>query len=151
MQRKNLPLLIVIAFIPLLMKAEWIPLNNKNTKQSPPKVTLVSNDNNSSVIKIEIAGFDLKNFNADGNEYQLADLLTESFTSKPGLPELPYIAKVLAVPDYAAISFEVLEKGDIYTFQNIKLPPARKSWQEGTPESPYVENIEAYIFQLKTT
>ena len=145
MQRKNLPLLIVIAFIPLLMKAEWIPLNNKNTKQSPPKVTLVSNDNNSSVIKIEIAGFDLKNFNADGNEYQLADLLTESFTSKPGLPELPYIAKVLAVPDHAAISFEVLEKGDIYTFQNIKLPPARKSWQEGTPESPYVENIEAYI------
>ena len=93
----------------------------------------------------------MKNFNADGNEYQLADLLTESFTSKPGLPELPYIAKVLAVPDYAAISFEVLEKGDIYTFQNIKLPPARKSWQEGTPESPYVENIEAYIFQLKTT
>ncbi|MCD4731335.1 MAG: hypothetical protein K8R74_12085, partial [Bacteroidales bacterium] len=144
MQRKELLLMIILVFIPFLMRAEWIPLNKQNTSPTPPNVTLISDDNSSSVLKIEISGFDLKDFNSDGNEYQIADLLTESFMTKPGFPELPYIAKVLAIPDQAAVSVEILETGDIQTFQNIYLPPARTSWLEGDPETSYIENMEAY-------
>ncbi|RLD51597.1 MAG: hypothetical protein DRJ05_18240, partial [Bacteroidetes bacterium] len=149
MQRKKLLLMIIVVFIPFLMKAEWIPLNKQNTSASPPNVTLISDNNTSTVLKIEISGFDLKDFNSDGNKYQIADLLTGSFTTKPGLPELPYIAKVLAVPDQAAISIEILETGEIQTFQNIYLPPVRTSWQEGFPETPFIENMDIYTSNTK--
>jgi hypothetical protein len=144
MQQKKLPLIIILVLFPFLIKAEWIPLNKQNTSPAPPNVTLISDDNTSTVLKIEISGFDLKNFSSEGNEYQLVDLLTESFITKPGFPKLPYIAKVLAIPDQAAVSVEILETGDVQTFQNVYLPPARTSWLEGEPETPYTENIETY-------
>ncbi len=70
--------------------------------------------------------------------------MSESYTAKPGYPELPYIAKVLAIPDQAGVSIEVIETGEIQTFDNIYLPPARASWLEGSTETPYTENTDAY-------
>ena len=136
--------LIIILFIPFLLKAEWIPLNNKNSSPTPPNVTLISDDNNSTVLKIDISGFELKDFNTAGKLYQKIDLLSESFTTNPGYPELAYIAKVLAIPDQAGISVEVLETGEMQSFSNIYLPPARESWFEGSPETPYTEYTDAY-------
>nr|NQU92041.1 hypothetical protein [Bacteroidota bacterium] len=127
-----------------MMRAEWIPLNNKSTKQTPPNVTLISSDNSSSVFKIDISGFDLKNINANGQEYQVIDLLAESFVTKSGMPALPYIAKTFAIPDRASVSIEILETSEIQTFQNVNLAPARESWLEGDPETPYIENADAY-------
>jgi hypothetical protein len=144
MQNKFLLPLIITLFVPFLVRAEWIPLSKGNTTPAPPKVTLVSDDNSSTVIKIEISGFDLNDFSSDGKTYQKADLLTESFTVNPGFPELPYISKVLAIPDQAGLSVEVLETGSIQIFENIYLPPARMSWFEGAPEPSYSENIDAY-------
>ncbi|MEZ5196599.1 MAG: C25 family cysteine peptidase [Bacteroidales bacterium] len=144
MKSNPLILLMIIMFIPFLIRAEWIPLNKNKSIQTPPDVTLVSDDNNSTIIKIEISGFDLREIVSDNKTYQFADLLSESFTTNPGFPELPYIAKTLAIPDQSSISFEVLESSEVQTFQNISLPPARASWQEGDPETPYSENSKAY-------
>ena len=144
MKRKTILSIAILLLIPFIIKAEWVSLNKKNTTQTPPDVTLISDDNSSSVLKIEISGFDLRDINSDGHEYQIADLLTESFVSNPGFPALPYIAKVLAIPDQAAVSVEILETGDIQTFRNIYIPPARTSWFEGDPETPYLKNTKAY-------
>lgn len=144
MKTNSLALLVIMMFVPFMMRAEWIPLDKNNTTKTPPVVTLVSDDNNSTVIKIEISGFDLKEIVSDKRTYQFADLLSESFTKNPGFPELPYIAKTLAIPDQAIISFEVLETGKIQTFDDITLPPARESWQEGDPETAYIENLKSY-------
>ena len=143
--RKSLSLLLITTmFIPLLTRAEWIPLNKKNSSPTPPRVTLISDDNTGTVIKIEIAGFNLKDFATDGKNYQIADLMTEASTKNAGYPELPYVAKVLAIPDQAGISVEVLETGEVQSFSNIYLPPARESWFEGSPETPYTENTDVY-------
>jgi PKD repeat protein len=144
MQKKSLLSLVIMLFIPFLMRAEWIPLNKQTTLPTPPNVTLISDDNNSTVLKIEISGFELKDFISGENHYQMMDLLSESFTTIPGFPELPYIAKVLAIPDQAGVSVEVLETGEIQSFNNINLLPARASWLEGSPETPYTENTDAY-------
>ena len=144
MQKKFLLPLIITVFIPFLLRAEWIPLNKQNSSPTPPNVTLISDDNNSTVLKIDISGFELKDFNITGKLYQKIDLLSESFTSDPGYPELAYIAKILAIPDQAGVSVEVLETSEIQTFKNIYLPPARESWFEGSPETPYNENADAY-------
>jgi len=126
------------------MNAEWVSVDKNKTSNTPPKVTVLSDDNNSTVIKIDISGFDVNEFISEGKTYQSVDLLTEVFSAKPGYPELPYIAKVLAIPDQAGVSVEVLETGKVQTFKNVHLQPARLSWFEGKPESPYEENTEAY-------
>jgi hypothetical protein len=126
------------------MHAGWIPLDNNKAQKAPPKVTILSDDQKSTVLKIEISGFDLRNFSSDGKDYQSVDLLNESVTTEPGYPELPYIANILAIPDRAAVSIEVLEMGATQTFSNISLPPARAAWIEGDPELPYEENTRAY-------
>ncbi len=143
--RKNILLpLITAILLPFFMRAEWIPLHKQNTSAAPPKVTLLSDDYSSTVLKIEISGFELKDFISGDNQYQKIDLLSESVTTIPGFPELPYIAKVLAIPDQACVSIEVLETGEIQTFNNLYLPPARASWLEGSPETSYAENADAY-------
>jgi hypothetical protein len=142
---KNLLLVVLIGLIlPFEMYAGWVPLNNAKTGQTPPRVTLLSDDNNSTVIKFEISGFDLKEFISGNKTFQAIDLLSEAITTDAGNPELPYLAKILAIPDNAGISVEVLETGAVQTFSNINLPPARSSWIEGEAEPPYVENRDAY-------
>lgn len=148
MRKRLLLPLITVLFTPFLIRAEWIPLNKLNTSPEPPNVTLVSDDGNSTVLKIEISGFDLKQFTAQGKQFQRVDLMSESFTTEVGNPELPYVAKVLAIPDQAGISLEILETIDLQTFNNISLPPARESWIEGSPETPYLENPHGYQSQL---
>lgn len=143
--RKNLlVIMVLLALLPFQMKADWVSLDQNKTANTPPQVTLISDDNSSTVIKIDLAGFDITEFITEGKLYQSVDLLNEIFSNEPGFPGLPYIAKVLAIPNQAGISVEVLETGEIQTFEDIYLPPARVSWYEGASESPYVEDIKAY-------
>ena len=144
MVKKTLLVLLISAFLPFQMYAQWVPLDKNTTSNTAPKVTVLSDDNSSTVIKIDISGFDINTLVTDGETYQSIDLLTEIFTTKPGFPELPHIAKVLAVPDRASISVEVIETGDVQIFKDIHIQPARTSWFEGKPESPYEENAGAY-------
>ena len=119
---KNLLIILAITtFLPIKMNAEWVSLNKNNSPNTPPVVTLLSDDNNSTVIKVDISGFDVNEFKVDGKTYQSVDLLSEIFAAKPGYPALPYIAKVLAIPDQAGISVEVIETGEVQTFQNIHI------------------------------
>lgn len=137
-------ILLVAILAPFSLIADWIPFDSKSTPHTPPGVTILSNDQNSTVIKIELSGFDLSDFQAEGKNYQVADLLTGTFTAEPGNPEVPYLANILAVPDRAAISLEVVETGETRIFSNISLPPSRISPVEGSPEPPYMENAGIY-------
>jgi hypothetical protein len=143
MIKNYLCVLLISALIPFEMKAEWVSVD-KNATSNNPNVKILSDDISSTVIKIDISGFDVRSFIKENKTYQALDLLTEVFTTKPGYPELPYISKVLAIPDQSGISIEVLETGAVQTFKDIYLPPARSSWYEGSPESLYEENSEAY-------
>ena len=138
-------ILTVLAFIPFNMNAEWVSIEKGRSSKTPPAVSILSNDNNSTVIKIEISGFDLRDASLEGKTFQVADLLSEVFTAKAGYPELPYITKVLAVPDHAAVSVEIIETGNVHTFKNIHLQAAKGSWFEGKPMPAYKENTA--IFQ----
>jgi len=144
MQKKVIFAAVIIIFIPFIMRAEWIPLNKQTTSPTLPNVTLINDDYTGTVLKIDISGFELKNFSSGDNNYQMIDLLSESITINPGYPELPYISKILAIPDKATVSIEILETGEIQTFTNISIPPARESWLEGSPESAYIENSIIY-------
>ncbi|MBI9036775.1 MAG: T9SS type A sorting domain-containing protein [Bacteroidales bacterium] len=144
MFKKIIIILIISVLIPFKMNAEWISLDKNKVSKTPPKVTLISDDNNSTIIKIELSGFNVKEINTEGKTYQAVDLMTEISSTESGFPDIPYISKILAIPDQSGVSVEVIETGNIQTFKNIYLPPARVSWFEGQPESSYTENSDAY-------
>lgn len=130
--------------LPVFCNAEWVPLNGKGTQQAPPNVTLLSDNLNSTVIKVDLPGFELHDFITADKTYQGVDLTNDIFTTKAGSPKIPYIAKILALPDHAAVSVEILETEGLRTFNDVLLPPARESWLEGNPEPSYVESKMAY-------
>jgi len=132
--------LFLLGLAPLSMMAQWHPLNNKPDNKTAPVVKIISEDSKCIVLKIEISGFELKEFYAGDKLYQSVDLLSEASSSQAGAPDLPYVSSVLAIPDDAGVSVEVIETGDQQTFENISLPPCRASWFEGKPETPYLED-----------
>ncbi len=144
MFKNSLPFLLFLLFISFTMKAEWVPLDNARTQKTPPKVTLLSDDQNSSVIKVELSGFELNEIYSAGTTYQSIDLLSEMYMNDPGLPAVPYLAKVLAIPDQSGITVEIIATGAAFTFRDIHLPPARPTWYEGDAEPPYAESRDAY-------
>ena len=109
-----------------------------------PRVTVLHDDPGATVLKIEVSGFAVHEFRADGKTYRSIDLLTDIATTQPGSPELPYIAKMLAIPDRGGVTAEVIGMEGMEKFPGYPLPPARMSRQEGAPEPAYVENQAAY-------
>ena len=135
---------LIISFFPFATPAQWYPLNTEQKDKRAPVVQILSDDATGMVVKVDVSGFELKEFFTGNKRYQAIDLLTEAVMSLPGSPDLPYIAKVLAIPDDVSVSVEVLETGEPQTISNIYLPPCRESWYEGQEETPYIEDANAY-------
>ena len=127
-----------------MLKSQWISLDPNSDQIKEADVEILSNTPSGTVIKVNLYGFFIRQFTAGEKTYQAIDLGTESVTTETGFPEVPYIAKVLAIPDNGTVEVEILNTGTSQKFENIYLPPARESWQEGEPETPYLENSESY-------
>ncbi len=144
MVKKYTIILLILAVFPFGVMAEWVPVDDNKTVAAPPKVSVIDDNENSTVFKIDISGLDFEDLISDGKTYQAVDLLTDVFTTKPGYPELPYVAEVLAIPDQAGVSIEVIKTGEVQIFRDVDVPPARLSWWEGDTEPSYEENTMAY-------
>ncbi|MEK9137822.1 MAG: C25 family peptidase propeptide domain-containing protein [Bacteroidota bacterium] len=135
---------IVVVMFTLSSRSEWVSLKRSGSAAAPPRVTLVQDDRNGTVLKVEVSGFEVGDLVAGAQSYNSIDLLTGAFTTEVGFPELPCVTKILAVPDRAAISVEVVDVGEEHSFTGYVVPPARRTWKESDPEPPYVERMDAY-------
>ena len=146
MLKKLSILLIFIFLLPFSANAYWVSLDKDAPEGTPPKVSLLDDNGSSTTIKVELAGFEVKEFTdiANGKTYNSIDLFTDIFTTKEGYPEIPYIAKILAIPNNGGVSVEVIETGEMHSFTGFHIAPARHSWIEGEPETLYKENAEIY-------
>jgi len=87
MYRKFIILLLITAIFSIKMQAEWVSTGKTKTQKTPPKVTILSDDSQSTIVKVEISGFELKELIAGEKTYQSIDLLTEIFTTEAGSPD----------------------------------------------------------------
>ncbi|MBK9099332.1 MAG: T9SS type A sorting domain-containing protein [bacterium] len=142
--KKHLLLFALVLSFNSFVIAQWIPLNENSLPDSKPIVELLSDDISGTIIKVQLPGIRIKEFNSDGVVYNSILIGDEAVTTEVGLPKIPHIAKVLAIPDQGNISVEVLETEGFKTFKGINLPPVRKSWFEGEPESEYIKNNSAF-------
>ena len=142
---KKISLCFVFIFlINTFSLAQWISIDKNSVPNSKPNVQLISDDITGTVIKIELPGLQIDEFNADGKTYHSINLGSDAITTEVGQPEIPHIARVLAIPNQGTISVEVLETGESKNIKGINIPPARESWIEGKPETNYLENEESY-------
>ena len=124
--------------------SQWVPIESNSIPDSKPVVQILSSDESSTTIKVDLPGYRLNRIEANGKTYYSIILDDEATTTDVGYPEIPHIAKVLAIPDYGIASVEVLETGTVNIVKGITVAPARESQQEGMPESEYIENNEFY-------
>jgi hypothetical protein len=143
MNIKSLSCLLIV-LLQSISFTQWISLDKFSTPNSQPNIQLISDNDFSTVIKVDISGFQIDEFISNGKTYQSISFDPEGITTEVGYPEIPHIAKILAIPDQGSVSVEVIEVGNIQTIKGINIPPARESWEEGKPETPYIENMQAY-------
>ncbi len=125
--------------------AQWISIDKHSSVITKPSVTILSDDASGTVMKIELPGYLLEQFNANGKTYSSIKIGDdEGITSETGMPEIPHIAKVLAIPDRGTVSVDVIELGQKHIYKNVDVAPSRESWKEGDPETGYIENVNAY-------
>lgn len=124
--------------------AQWIPLLGGAAREAAPTVTLLEDDARGAAFRVDVDGFAVREFVADGITYRTPDLLTETVVAEPGMPEVPYVSRIFAVLDKATVSVEVVEMGRVEMFRGFSIPPARMSWKEGDPEPPYVARGNVY-------
>ena len=91
MFKKLLIVLLISVVASFEIYADWVSLDKNKTSNTPPQVTILSDDNNSTVIKIDISGFNVNEFMSAGKTYHTVDLLSEMFTVDPGHPALSYV------------------------------------------------------------
>ena len=145
MIRKTFLCLTVLFLSGSFSFAQWISLDKNSLPGSEPRVQLISSDANGAVIKVDLPGYRLNQFKVGEKNYYSINIGDKGgITTEVGLPEIPHIAKILAIPDQGTVSVEVLEVSKVQTYKGVVIPPARESWIEGKPETPYIENQGCY-------
>jgi len=134
-------LLILVASF---ANAQWTSFKKDNNTKKEPVITVLSDTDNSTIIDIKLSGFDMNYKIVDGVDYHVLDLFTDSKTNIIGAPSLPIIPSLIAVPDNASISVEIIESGEVTVYENINLLPGRASWIDGETETPYNKNNGLY-------
>ncbi len=144
MRKQYYFLVLLVLWVSSISKAQWTALDKSSFPGSKAEVRLITDTPSETIIKVDLPGFLIKEFNSSGKVYHDISFSEEAIISETGAPQLPYIAKVLAIPDNCTVEVEVLENGHVQTFQGINVPPARESGIEGTPETPYLEEPAYY-------
>ena len=140
-------LLLILIFTCLIttpINSQWISIENYSVPGSKPEVQLISSDATSSIIKVDLPGYMLDHFLYKNKSYYSIDIGEEAITTEVGMPEIPHIAKILAIPDNGSVSVEVIETGTKSVVSGFNIVPARNSWKEGNPETEYIENSDFY-------
>ncbi len=134
---------IVLYFVNPCFSREWIKLE-KNTNDKSPKVKLVSEKTDAIIIDVEFPAFSKGKINADNFTFDAIDFSNASRFDKAGVPDIPYVSKILALANTGNPEIEILETSDEIILKNYNLPPVRKSWLEGEKEPDYVTSKSIY-------
>ncbi|MBC8450805.1 hypothetical protein H8D73_01175, partial [bacterium] len=142
--------LVVLAAVLLLVLAMpaagsplegWYPLLPGEDVASAPSVVLVTEEAATTVVMIDIPGMLLETVNEDGTEYSRIDIPHYGCVSDAGLPELPVVPIVVAIPesDSITVTVTVLDSVEITGLIPMPAPGYEIAYMEGG--IPYLRSI----------
>lgn len=100
-----------------------------NRANNDTKVSLVSSDDNRTVVSVEVNGFYNKNINIDNHNYNNVYLDGYVSLGETGSPSLPVITKYIAIPDHKNVRVQienaVSQEFSSYDVIPYQVPPSR--------------------------
>ena len=118
--RINLLLIaVIVLFTAGLLSAEHVDLG---TIGKDLNLEVLESNNQQTVVKFELGGFDRQAVNINGEEYFQFRLLKESFLLNEGEPELPRVCRSIIIPDDAQMKVSVIASEYVDFHQTLVAP-----------------------------
>ena len=119
----------------LSFAGQWVSFDGSS--EADIQTAVVSSDNSATILEIDIRGMFVENVDVDGEIFQ--DLKFHSFgsTQDVGLPALPLLAELLAIPGMSNVRVTILSEETV-TFQGYKIAPFQTPTTDKDPAAEFV-------------
>ncbi|MEN9979316.1 MAG: C25 family cysteine peptidase [candidate division WOR-3 bacterium] len=139
-------LLTLIFILPAFLTGtpRWIGLQT-SADETPSQFEVLSSDQQHTIVELNLSGFYVEDTVTPAGRFQRLRLNIPAAgrMSQTGAPELPVVARFIAVPDFADIDVQVLEE-DAITLSGFRIYPAQPPLAENSPTPPFVIDEARY-------
>jgi hypothetical protein len=139
-------LFLTLLSLPALIFAgpRWVPLASGNPEM-PAQFTVLKSSAEHTVIQLEIAGIYVDEVTTPAGQFQTLSLGIPAggLLTTVGSPQLPVVARFLAIPDDRAVDINILEQETI-VLTGYNIYPAQPPQPENAPAPPFVLDEKRY-------
>lgn len=139
--------LIAAMVMPLFAQQTWVPFLHQ--EKTAPSVTLLTSNNSIVSFTVQINGMFAEEKKVGEVAYRKLSIPGAEMMTEPGLPQVPMITKLIAVPDCDDISVSVIPSNEL-EFANYDVIPAPRYERRERPDGShslaevFEENRSAY-------
>ncbi|MEO0108484.1 MAG: C25 family cysteine peptidase, partial [candidate division WOR-3 bacterium] len=141
MTRKSLAVLCLVLFVVLgsAQTRTWIPLGGEPETQ--PDIQIIASDDSRTTVELTLPGIYVEDITAQGQQYQRLFLPVRHAgePSEVGSPNLPVVARLIAVPPRAGIDLALLEADEVVR-TGFNIYPLQPSQREDKPPVPFTKD-----------
>jgi parallel beta-helix repeat protein len=136
MYSKILSLIFLFNLIPILLypQQKWLPFSSQ--EKSSPSVNLITSNNNTVSFTVQVKGMFTVDQMVDEKSYQRLSIPDGEVMSKEGLPQMPMITKLIAIPDCDNVSISIIPSNEL-DYTNYNIIPSPKSVKKNLPDGEF--------------
>jgi len=135
MKRLCFLLLIFTLILTVQIRAQSVWVDFGTRSEALPSANLLQSGKSGVSFSVQINGMRCREIEYQNQTYQRLMIPDGERTGEEGLPEVPFITKLIAVPDCDDVVLSVIPSGEIQ-FSGYNVCPApryeRKEWPDGT-------------------
>ncbi len=139
-------LLTLIFILPAFLTGtpRWIGLQT-GANETPSQFKVLSSDQQHTVVEFNLSGFYVEDTVTPAGRFQRLQLNISAggTLTQTGAPELPVVARFIAVPDFAEVDVRVVEE-DAITLTGFRIYPAQPPLAENSSPPPFVIDEARY-------
>ncbi|RKX69422.1 hypothetical protein DRP53_08205 [candidate division WOR-3 bacterium] len=134
-----IPLSLVIG----IASAAWIPTGSPVARE--PEFVVLESNNSGTIIQVTVPGVIITSENINGKVYKVVSLAGElaAFDDKVGLPQVPTVPGVIAIPDHSQPEVEVVDASYV-DIPNILLKPCQPPTTDMGETYPFTIDEQVY-------
>ena len=114
---------------------KWIPLYNQES--TAPTVSVSSSNNSNVSFLVQISGLNVLDKNVDKATYQSLYIPDAEVITEKGLPQVPVITKLIAIPDCEDVSLSITSSNEL-VFSDYNILPAPRFNKEKQQDGIYI-------------
>ena len=139
---------VLVLAIQVSAQSGWVDFMGR-TEEAPPTPALLQSDNNTVSFTVQVNGMNRRDMKYQNQIYQRLSIPDCDRTEEEGLPEVPVITQLIAVPDCDDVMLSVMPSGEL-EFSGYHVCPAPRYERRESMDGSYImeevfeENASAY-------